>query len=151
MKGLKKMRKLKQNKGITLIALVITIVVMLILAGVSISMLFGSNGIINRAKEAKEASEKQSIIENIKFDIATKQTKNLGSIDEDEFLEILNKYGTISEDENIITTSKGNYQIKISEIYDGKIENPLTTTPLESLGIYYFRSNYSFKKVYWSR
>ena len=126
------MRKLKQNKGITLIALVITIVVMLILAGVSISMLFGSNGIINRAKEAKEASEKQSIIENIKFDIATKQTKNLGSIDEDEFLEILNKYGTISEDENIITTSKGNYQIKISEIYDGKIENPLTTTPLES-------------------
>ena len=43
------MKKLKQNKGITLIALVITIVVMLILAGVSISMLFGSNGIINRA------------------------------------------------------------------------------------------------------
>ena len=46
-----------KNKGITLIALVITIVVLLILAGVSISMLAGENGIIKRAQEAKEKSE----------------------------------------------------------------------------------------------
>ena len=44
----------KQEKGITLIALVVTIIVLLILAGISISMLTGQNGILNRAAEAKE-------------------------------------------------------------------------------------------------
>ena len=47
----------KMKKGITLIALVVTIIVLLILAGVSISMLTGQNGILNRAKEAKENTE----------------------------------------------------------------------------------------------
>ena len=45
---------LKQNKGITLVALVITIIVLLILAGVSISMVVGQNGILNRATNAAE-------------------------------------------------------------------------------------------------
>ena len=45
------------NKGITLIALVITIIVLLILAGVSISMLTGDNGILTQAKLAKEKTE----------------------------------------------------------------------------------------------
>ncbi len=44
----------KKNKGITLIALVVTIIVLLILAGISIAMLSGQNGILNRASEAKE-------------------------------------------------------------------------------------------------
>ena len=47
----------ENNKGITLIALVITIIVLLILAGVSIAMLTGDNGIITQAKEAKEKTE----------------------------------------------------------------------------------------------
>ena len=47
---------MKKEKGITLIALVVTIVVLLILAGVSISMLLGENGIITQASEAKKAS-----------------------------------------------------------------------------------------------
>ncbi len=41
---------IKERKGITLIALVITIIVLLILAGVSISMLIGDNGILTRGK-----------------------------------------------------------------------------------------------------
>ena len=45
--------KIKQEKGITLIALVITIVVLLILAGVSLNAIFSENGIINRAKDAQ--------------------------------------------------------------------------------------------------
>ena len=45
---------LKRNKGITLIALVVTIIVLLVLAGISIVMLTGQNGILNRANEAKE-------------------------------------------------------------------------------------------------
>ena len=50
--------RLRKNNGITLIALVITIIVLLILAGVAISMLSGENGILNKAKEAKEKTEK---------------------------------------------------------------------------------------------
>ena len=50
---------LKQNEnGITLIALVITIIVLLILAGVSIAMLTGENGILTQAQRAKEETEK---------------------------------------------------------------------------------------------
>ena len=44
----------KQEKGITLVALVVTIVVLLILAGVSISMVLGQNGIVTKAQDAKK-------------------------------------------------------------------------------------------------
>ena len=47
----------RHEKGITLIALVITIIVLLILAGVSIATLTGPNGLITRANQAKEATE----------------------------------------------------------------------------------------------
>ena len=51
----------KQNtRGITLIALVITIIVLLILAGVSISMLTGTNGILTQANNAKQATEESA-------------------------------------------------------------------------------------------
>ena len=56
---------MKNNKGITLIALVITIIVLLILAGVSIALLTGENGILNQAQQAKTtnaiAEEKEKI------------------------------------------------------------------------------------------
>ncbi len=55
MKTNKKQRR--NNKGITLIALVITIIVLLILASVSIAMLTGDNGILTQAQRAKEATE----------------------------------------------------------------------------------------------
>ena len=48
--------KTKEMKGITLVALVVTIVVLLILAGVSINLVLGNNGIIDKAKEAKRKS-----------------------------------------------------------------------------------------------
>ena len=53
--------KTKEMKGITLIALVITIVVLLILAGVSISLLLGDNGIITKAKEAQDSYSKSAV------------------------------------------------------------------------------------------
>ena len=63
------MKKLiiNKNKGITLIALVITIIVLLILAGVSIAMLTGENGILNQAKKAKEETEIASEEEKVKL------------------------------------------------------------------------------------
>ena len=56
-------KQLKQSNGITLIALVITIIVLLILAGVSITTLTGDSGIIIKAQKAKEETEKASIQE----------------------------------------------------------------------------------------
>ena len=47
---------MKNNKGITLIALVVTIIVLLILAGVSIAMLTGDNGILSRASQSSVAN-----------------------------------------------------------------------------------------------
>ena len=63
------MKKRTNNKGITLIALVITIIVLLILAGVSIAMLTGENGILSQAQKAKEETEnatqnEESVLEN---------------------------------------------------------------------------------------
>ena len=52
--------KFKERKGITLIALVITIIVLLILAGVSIAMLTGTNGILTQANNAKQATEEST-------------------------------------------------------------------------------------------
>ena len=67
MKETIKMRKFKKNStnGITLIALVITIIVLLILAGVSIAMLTGDNGILKQVNNAKDKNtvgqEKEAI------------------------------------------------------------------------------------------
>ncbi len=58
---------MKEQKGITLIALVITIIVLLILAGVSIAMLTGQNGILTKASGAEEKSTVGEIDEAIKL------------------------------------------------------------------------------------
>ena len=53
---------MKKQKGITLIALIITIIVLLILAGVSIATLTGENGLLNKAVTAKEATERARVV-----------------------------------------------------------------------------------------
>ena len=58
----------KKNKGITLIALVITIIVLLILAGVSIAMLTGQNGILTQAQNAKNRTEEAKQEEQTRLD-----------------------------------------------------------------------------------
>ena len=54
---------MKENNGITLIALVVTIIILMILAGTSVSMLTGQNGILNRATDAKKQTEDVSDLE----------------------------------------------------------------------------------------
>ena len=65
-----KKQKLKESKGITLIALVITIIVLLILAGVTIATLTGDNGILGKANDAKTQTEQAKEDENLKIAIA---------------------------------------------------------------------------------
>ena len=78
---------LRKEKGITLIALVITIIVLLILAGVSIAMLTGQNGILTQAQNAKNKTEEaqaeeQNILTNYEDYInnATLDTATVGEI-----------------------------------------------------------------------
>lgn len=61
---------MKNNKGITLIALVVTIIVLLILAGVSIAMLTGQNGILNRGQSAAIESAVTDAKEQISLSVA---------------------------------------------------------------------------------
>jgi type II secretory pathway pseudopilin PulG len=63
------MKKTKE-KGITLIALIITIIVLLILAGVSINLVLGDNGVITKAKTAVEETEKAKVDEQRKLAIS---------------------------------------------------------------------------------
>ena len=114
----------KKNKGITLIALVITIIVLLILAGVSIATLTGDNGILTRASDAKEQTEIAEIKEQIQTDILGEQAGNQGDISDGVLKSILKKYGEINYDEDgttikSITTTKGNYEIAIGDIWTG--------------------------------
>ncbi len=61
---------MKNQKGITLIALVITIIVLLILAGVSIAMLTGDNGILTKAGDAGTKSAEAEFEESVKLVVA---------------------------------------------------------------------------------
>ena len=59
----------RKEKAITLIALVITIIVLLILAGVSIATLTGNNGILTRTNQAKEETEKAGAKEKVQMEV----------------------------------------------------------------------------------
>ena len=74
---------MKKQNGVTLIALVITIIVLLILAGVSIAMLTGDNGILTNATKAQENTDRENAIESIdvalqaiKTEVAAKAAEN---------------------------------------------------------------------------
>ena len=84
-------KQLKTNKGITLVALVVTIIVLIILAGISINLILGDNGIITKAQEAKKAQEIAEIKEDIQFEIMAKQASNNGNMTESELKTILEK------------------------------------------------------------
>ena len=124
----------KMSSGITLIALVITIMVLLILAGISIQMLSGDNGILQRATEAKTNTERISVIEQAQTDILGQIAENKGGkITEDQLKSILGTYFEEFDDElpeniaetNITLTAKETYggytNIPLTSIYNGKI------------------------------
>ena len=67
------MERLKNKSGITLIALVITIIILIILAGVTLNMLLGENGLITRTKTAKEENEKATATETMNLKITNVQ------------------------------------------------------------------------------
>ncbi len=107
-------RKTNENRGITLIALVVTIIIVVLLAGITISMLIGKNGILNRAAEAKEKTGKAGDIEYLQIEVNGILTKyymdGAKNIEENEY--ILIELGKKEE----ITTNVGKGTVK----YKGK-------------------------------
>ncbi len=67
----------KKNEGITLIALVITIIVLLILAGVSISLLSGENGILKRASDAKTKTDISNLKEEVQLVMSARAVEKI--------------------------------------------------------------------------
>ena len=106
---MKKTKETRKNRGITLIALVITIIVLLILAGVSIAMLTGNNGILTQVKLAKENTQtakkqEEKVLDKINSYINEKTIKdNYTDINGDKAT--VPEGFTVDEKENII--SKG--------------------------------------------
>ena len=88
-----KVKKNKKEEGITLIALITTIIVLLILAGITIGAITGSNGIIGQAQSAKEETEISQEKEII--DVSTVEAmgkNNRGNLEEEEFQNSIDKH-----------------------------------------------------------
>ena len=113
--SIKQKRNLKQ-KGITLIALVITIIVLLILAGVTIAALSGPNGILTNATKAKEQTAEAGAREKINI-AAIGSYDNTGRFDSEKFKEeIQNMGGTIiAEDDSTITVEMDGYEAVVNK------------------------------------
>lgn len=124
---------MKETKGITLIALVITIVILIILATVAIGNITGSGGLLDRAQEGTEAYKVNEIKEKMEIAKATEWMDSLGNITPDGYFEQLEQEGIIgdkdadveavNEDEGIynVTTDEG-YIFEVTIDEDGNVE-----------------------------
>ncbi len=104
MKKEKSSKKKEFTKGITLIALVITIIVLLILAGVTIATLTGENGILSKATEASNKTEEKNAEEEVKIAVMGSMGTN-GELENDVLKDNLNKIENISGVPEEITDS----------------------------------------------
>ena len=101
--------KARKQKGVTLIALVITIIVLIILAGVSINMLVGENGIITQAQKAKEDTEKAKIEEEQAMNLLYDTIMTEGRVNVvDKTVEQIKEEGNYVVGNTQIKDSKGN-------------------------------------------
>lgn len=95
-----KEKKILKNSGITLIALVITVIVLLILAGVTVATLTGDNGLLQKASTSKQTSKEAEIKEKIMLAVTSANMKNYSSIDKE-----------ILDNELIKEFGEGNYEL----------------------------------------
>lgn len=94
---------MREKKGITLIALVVTIVILIILAAVSINMLIGENGLIQQAKESSIKQDNSTVMETLSMLILGERTNQKG--EEIDALRYL-KNNAYVNDAGIIDVSK---------------------------------------------
>ena len=116
-KKMENKKRIENGKGITLIALVITIIVLLILAGVSIAMLTGQNGILTQATNAKERTDKATEEEKIQMAVLGSSIVDNGYaevLDTDSFKqELANQFG--SQELDVIANGDGSFIITVED------------------------------------
>ncbi len=122
------------NKGITLIALVITIIVLLILAGVSIAMLTGDNGILTQANKAKADTARAEVVEKVNMELNAQLTNAMAGSNFDAKDKIESNIGTFDNGATVTVTvtqnsdsAKGSVSIAISGV-DGLTTSTGTVT-----------------------
>ncbi len=101
----------KYNRGITLIALVVTIIVLLILAAVSISTLTGENGLLNKAGQAREKTMLGNEKETVELAYTTATVNKLGT--NVTVGELQNELDIILGDGKTIVTSDGDNSLNV--------------------------------------
>ena len=115
-----KTKAFKSTKGITLIALVVTIIVLLILAGVSLNLVIGNNGIITKAGESKYANKYAAIKDEYELyksnQYIESATGGSGGKTFPEFLADLKNRGILT-DEDIAQINSEN-KLTISDKYE---------------------------------
>lgn len=119
----------RKERGVTLIALVITIIVLIILAGVTITSITGEDSITNETKETRAQAERESIIEKIEADLLTEKTKTGKTPTKDQLKELIKEkeYNKEEPGENDFVTKDGGYTINYDEIIGWKEEEKLPT------------------------
>ena len=127
-----KAKSFDKNKGITLIALVITIIVLLILAGVTIATLTGENGILTRANDAKEETEEAGAKEKVQMEVAGSFDEH-GNFDMDKLKENLKENLGLQEsdikdnEDGSITVTVDGYEVTVDSNGNVKVEGEGTT------------------------
>ncbi len=117
------MNKIKSTKGITLISLVITIIILLILAGVTIATLMGNNGLINKAKDASITTDVVETKEQIQLELMGKYNEDSTYTNGDVIVAVKKITGNdIEEGVETITTKKGN-TVNIADLWIGNSSN----------------------------
>ena len=113
--GIGKSKKLLQesrNTGITLIALVVTIVVLLILVGITINLLFNSDGVIHSAQNSKEQQEIAEIREKMELAKMPVHVAGLGKYDVEKYWTQLESEQIIADQTiDVIPTGEGTYEV----------------------------------------
>ena len=107
-----------QKRGITIVTLVITIIILVILTG-AVMLTMNNTDIFGQANDTVNEHNKQTIIEQIKLDIETEMIKKVNEIgryeelSKEETINIIKKYGTYEEDKKMIDLiSRGSYNQK---------------------------------------
>ena len=111
----------KNDKGITLIALIVIIVVMLILAGITMGLAIDKKGIINESKTTTQNAQRESIIQKIEADLYNEKVKTGKQQTKEDLKSLIEeKEYASSIDEDEFITKDGNYTIQYTEIIGWK-------------------------------
>ncbi len=124
----------KEKNGITLIALVITIVVLLILAGVSISAVFGKNGIIDKANEAKYLTKLREYEEKITLIAASEKALKVIENKDEKLVNLVYKKLDEQEWVGMLSTKDQNDELEEDEIKVITIDNFRIVAKIEDDG-----------------